>query len=205
MSDDGAMISISGLAQAASGPQAAGQIKPSFRALAPIAAGSAPATAAIEPSRPSSPSTVKPSKRVVRHRADRRHQAERDRQIVVAAFLRQIGGREIDGDAARRQREAGGDQRGAHALPGFGHGFVRQADNVEGGQARARPAPARPPRGLRCPRTPPSKRAGPWVPSAARKGSRSNCGKQEHLQNKPTRLQCLSGFEATTPRRVRLK
>ena len=39
-------------------------------------------------------------------RADRRHQAERDRQVVVAAFLRQVGGREIDGDAARRQRQA---------------------------------------------------------------------------------------------------
>ena len=136
MSDDGATISISGLAQAASAPQAAGQIRPSLRELAPIAAGSAPATAAIEPSRPSSPSTVKPFERVVRHRADRRHQAERDRQVVVAAFLRQVGGREIDGDAARRQREAGGDQRGAHALLRFGHRLVRQADDVEGGQAR---------------------------------------------------------------------
>jgi hypothetical protein len=54
------MISWSGLAQAASGPQTAGQIRPSPRALAPIAAGSTPATAEIEPSRPSSPSTVKP-------------------------------------------------------------------------------------------------------------------------------------------------
>ena len=56
-----AMISISGLAQAASAPQAPGQIRPSPRALAPIAAGSTPATAAIEPSSPSSPSTVKPA------------------------------------------------------------------------------------------------------------------------------------------------
>ena len=55
------MISISGLAQAASAPQAAGQIKPSPRALAPIAAGSTPATAVTEPSSPSSPSTVKPA------------------------------------------------------------------------------------------------------------------------------------------------
>ena len=54
--------------------------------------------------------------RVMRDRADRRHQAERDRQIVMAAFLRQVGGREIDGDAARRQREARGDQRRAHPL-----------------------------------------------------------------------------------------
>ena len=59
--------------------------------------------------------------------ADRRHQAERDRQIVVAAFLRQVGGREIDGDAARRQREARGDQRRAHALLRLGHRLVGQA------------------------------------------------------------------------------
>jgi len=53
----------------------------------------------------------------------------------MAAFLGQVGGREIDGDAARRQREAGGDQRGAHPFLGFGHGLVGQADNVECGQA----------------------------------------------------------------------
>ena len=38
------MISISGLAHAASAPQAPGQIRPSPRALAPIAAGNTPAT-----------------------------------------------------------------------------------------------------------------------------------------------------------------
>ena len=42
--------------------------------------------------------------------ANRGHQAERNRQIIMAAFLRQIGGCEIDGDAARGQRETGGDQ-----------------------------------------------------------------------------------------------
>lgn len=47
---------------AAFGPQTAGQINPSPRALAPIAAGSTPATGAIEPSRPSSPNTVKPAR-----------------------------------------------------------------------------------------------------------------------------------------------
>jgi hypothetical protein len=55
------MISISGLAHAASGPHPAAQINPSERALAPMAAGSTPATGATEPSRPSSPSTVKPA------------------------------------------------------------------------------------------------------------------------------------------------
>jgi hypothetical protein len=39
-------------------------------------------------------------------RADRSHQPERDRQVVVAAFLGKIGGREIDGDAACGQRKA---------------------------------------------------------------------------------------------------
>src|SRR5207247_3332468 len=44
------MISLAGLAQAASGPQAAGQMIPSPRAFAQIADGSTHATAAIEPS-----------------------------------------------------------------------------------------------------------------------------------------------------------
>jgi hypothetical protein len=71
----------------------------------------------------------------MRHRADRRHQTQSDRQIVVAAFLRQVCGREIDGDAPRRQREPRCDQRCTHPLFRFGHGFVRQADDVERGQA----------------------------------------------------------------------
>ena len=33
----------------------------------------------------------------------------------MAAFLGQVGGRKIDGDPARRQRQAGRDQGGAHA------------------------------------------------------------------------------------------
>src|SRR6195256_5018264 len=60
ISEWAATIWISGLAHAASAPHAAGQIRPSSRELAPIAAGSTPATGAIDPSRPSSPSTVKP-------------------------------------------------------------------------------------------------------------------------------------------------
>ena len=67
--------------------------------------------------------------------ADRGHQAERDRQVVMAAFLGQVGGREIDRDAARRQRQPGGDHGGAHALLGFRDGFVRQTDDIEGRQA----------------------------------------------------------------------
>ena len=45
ISDFAAMIWISGLAQAASVPHAAGQIRPSSREFAPIAAGNTPATA----------------------------------------------------------------------------------------------------------------------------------------------------------------
>jgi hypothetical protein len=88
-----------------------------------MAAGSTPATAAI---------TVKPATGVLRHRADGGHQPERDRQIVMAAFLLQVGGREIDRDPARRQRQARRDECGAHALFGFGHGFIGQPDDIEG-------------------------------------------------------------------------
>ena len=53
----------------------------------------------------------------------------------MAAFLEHIGGREVDRDALRRQREADGGQRGAHTFARFPHRLVRQADNLEGGQA----------------------------------------------------------------------
>ena len=70
--------------------------------------------------------------RVGRDRPDRRHDAERDRQVVVAAFLGQVGRGEIDGDALCRQREAGGDQRRAHPLARFGDRLVGEADDHEG-------------------------------------------------------------------------
>lgn len=54
----GATMSISEPAQAASGPEADGQIRPLPSALAAIAAGSAPATGAMVPSSDSSPSTT---------------------------------------------------------------------------------------------------------------------------------------------------
>ena len=49
----------------------------------------------------------------------------------MAAFLRQVCGREVDGDPLGRQRKAHGSQRGLHPLPAFGHGLVRQADHGE--------------------------------------------------------------------------
>jgi len=74
--------------------------------------------------------------RIRRDCADRRHQAERDRQVVMAAFLRQVGRREIDGDAPRRQCQPRGDQCRSDPLAGLGHGLVGEADHMEGRQPR---------------------------------------------------------------------
>ena len=40
-----------------------------------------------------------------RDRLHRHHEPEHDRQIEVAAFLRQVGGRQIDGDVLERKPE----------------------------------------------------------------------------------------------------
>ncbi len=73
---------------------------------------------------------------IVRHLTGRQHthrrqQAERDGKIVVAAFLRQIGRREVHGDALVWQRKPDGGQRGTHALLAFAHRFVAKANDVE--------------------------------------------------------------------------
>jgi hypothetical protein len=44
-------------------------------------------------------------------------------------FFRQIGGGEIDGDAAGRKRKAGSNERRTHVLLGLRHSFVRQPDD----------------------------------------------------------------------------
>jgi len=54
----------------------------------------------------------------------------------MAAFLRQIRGREIDGDSPCRQRQPRGDQRRAHPLARLGHCLVGQTDDRERRQAR---------------------------------------------------------------------
>ena len=74
--------------------------------------------------------------RVMRDRTDRRHQAERNREVEMAAFLRKIGGRHVDRDAPRRQRKPGSHQRGTNALARLRHRLVGQADHVESRQAR---------------------------------------------------------------------
>ena len=55
----------------------------------------------------------------------------------MAAFLGEVGGSEINRDPLRRQAEPDRVQRTAHPLAAFGHGLVRQADDGEGGDARA--------------------------------------------------------------------
>ncbi len=70
-------------------------------------------------------------KRIVWNGADRRHHAERDRQVVVAPLLGQVSWGEIDGDALRRQREAGSSERRADALLRLPHRLVAEADDVE--------------------------------------------------------------------------
>ena len=84
----------------------------------------------IEPSRASSPNTVKP----LSVSCGTAPIAAISPAGSVAALFRQVGGREIDGDAARRQREPRGDQRCAHALLGLRHGLVGQTDDIEGRQ-----------------------------------------------------------------------
>ncbi len=74
--------------------------------------------------------------RIMRDGANRRHQPERNRQIVVAAFLGQIGGREIDSDAAGRQSEPRSDQRRAHPFARLRNRLIGQADDGECGHAR---------------------------------------------------------------------
>ena len=71
------------------------------------------------------------AERVRRDGADGRHDAERDRQVVVAALLGQVGRREVDGDALRRQGQPRGGQRRADPLAGFGDRLVAEADDVE--------------------------------------------------------------------------
>ena len=70
--------------------------------------------------------------RIGRNGADRRHYAERNRQIVMTAFLGHIGGGEIDCDSSGRQGETRGDERRSHALAQLSHRLVAEADDHEG-------------------------------------------------------------------------
>ena len=69
--------------------------------------------------------------RIGRQHAHRGEQAERDGQIIMAAFLGQIGRRQIDDDALGRQRQADGVEGGGDPLAAFLHRLVGQADGDE--------------------------------------------------------------------------
>ena len=144
--------------------------------------------------------------RIRRNRADRGHQAERDRQIVMAAFLGQIGGREIDGDSPGRQRQPRGDQRRADPLARFGHRLVGQADDGEGRQSRrdlhlhvdrAGLDPLKGDGGN------PLNHARTSLPSRTIRGSRARSFLQEQYENSPRARKTLTGRKHhadTTPR-----
>ena len=61
----------------------------------------------------------------------RRHHRQHDREIEMAAFLRQVGRREIDGDVLKGQAKADRVQGVADALAAFGDRLVGQADDGE--------------------------------------------------------------------------
>ena len=67
----------------------------------------------------------------------RQQDAERDRQIVAATFLGEIGRRQIDSDATGREFEARIRQRCTHAVLALLHRGLWQADYRKGGQAAA--------------------------------------------------------------------
>lgn len=77
-----------------------------------------------------------PVQRIRRDDAHCREDGKRDGKIVVAAFLRKVGGGEIDGDVLGRQRKAEGSEGGANPFPALPQRLVRQADNGEIGIAR---------------------------------------------------------------------
>ncbi len=72
---------------------------------------------------------------VLRQHAHRRQKPQRDRQVEMAAFLDEVGRREVDRDVARGQRQAHRGQSRAHAFARFADRLVGQAHDDEGGQA----------------------------------------------------------------------
>ena len=62
--------------------------------------------------------------RVGRQDAHDNHQRQGDRQIVVAAFLGQVGRRQVGDDALGRQGQAKAGERRAHPLLALGHRLV---------------------------------------------------------------------------------
>ena len=106
-------------------------------ALAPMAAGSAPGTAADRGVERQLADGRIALDGVGRDGAHGHHHGERNRQIEVAALLGQVGGGQVDRDVLEGQAQADGVQRIAHALAALGHGLVGQADDGQHVLARA--------------------------------------------------------------------
>ena len=66
---------------------------------------------------------------VGRDGAHRHHHGQRNRQVEMAAFLGQVGGREVDRDVLVGKPEADRVQRIADPLAALGHRLVRQPDD----------------------------------------------------------------------------
>jgi hypothetical protein len=105
-------------------------------ALAPMAAGSAPGTVRIDPSSGELADRGVAGDRVGRDGLHGDHHGEHDRQVELAALLRQVGGREVHRHVAVGHAETDGVQRVTHALAAFGHRLVGQPDDDERGLAR---------------------------------------------------------------------
>lgn len=69
------------------------------------------------------------------HLLRREHDADGYRQIVSRTLLADVGGREVDSDASRRELQAGVAHRRAHALLRLLDGGVGQPDDIESGQS----------------------------------------------------------------------
>jgi hypothetical protein len=63
------------------------------------------------------------------------HDGERDRQVVVAAFLGQVGGGEVHDDALARHGQAKARKRASNPLAAFADRLVAEADNDDGALA----------------------------------------------------------------------
>ncbi len=68
---------------------------------------------------------------ILRQDAQRRKHGERDGEIIVAAFLGEVGRGEIDGEPLARQRQAHGKERRPDPLAAFHHRLVGEAHNIE--------------------------------------------------------------------------
>ncbi len=89
----------------------------------------------MPPSSESSPSSTIVGDVPARDETRRRKDAQRDRQVERRSGLADVGRAEVDGDAVRRELEAGVADRAADAVAALPHAGVRQADHPKAGQA----------------------------------------------------------------------